>query len=70
MVLKPNTEHDVTKTRAFFKGKHNATLLSRGASPDEIGAAVVFPWNLKLTVDGGMIVGRIYWQIGKAIGNL
>lgn len=43
MVLKPNTEHDVTKTRAFFKGKHNATLLSRGASPDEIGAAFVFP---------------------------
>ena len=27
-------------------------------------------WNLKLTVDGGMIVERIYWQIGKATGSL
>lgn len=78
MALRPNAEHDAAKAKAFFEGNRDATLLSRGADPDEIAAAVMFLLGPEasfitgadLPVDGGMIGGGIYWRIGKATGNL
>lgn len=78
MALRPNAEHDALKARAFFEGNRDATLLSRGADPDEIAAAVMFLLGPEasfitgadLPVDGGMTGGGIYWRIGKATGNL
>ncbi|MBR7652224.1 SDR family oxidoreductase [Brucella oryzae] len=78
MALLPNAEHDAEKTKAFFDGNRDATLLSRGADPDEIAAAVMFLLGpdasfitgADLPVDGGMTGGGIYWRIGKATGNL
>lgn len=78
MALKPNAEHDTVKAKAFFEGNRDATLLSRGADPDEIAAAVMFLLGpdasfitgADLPVDGGMTGGGIYWRIGKATGNL
>ncbi|HWD12259.1 SDR family oxidoreductase [Pseudochrobactrum sp. sp1633] len=78
MALRPNAEHDTAKAKVFFEGNRDATLLSRGADPDEIAAAVVFLLGpdasfitgADLPVDGGMTGGGIYWRIGKATGNL
>lgn len=78
MIMQPNEQHDVVKARLFYEGNRDATLLSRGADPDEIAAAVMFLLGpdasfitgADLPVDGGMIGGGIYWRIGKATGNL
>ncbi len=78
MALRPNAEHDEEKAKAFFEGNRDATLLARGAHPDEIAAAVMFllgpdasfVTGADLPVDGGMTGGGIYWRIGKATGNL
>ncbi|MBP6018918.1 MAG: SDR family oxidoreductase [Burkholderiaceae bacterium] len=78
MILQPNAQHDAEKAKLFYEGNRDATLLSRGADPDEIAAAVMFLLGPEasfitgadLPVDGGMLGGGIYWRIGKATGNL
>jgi 3alpha(or 20beta)-hydroxysteroid dehydrogenase len=78
MIMKPNAVHDAEKARLFHEGNRDATMLSRGADPDEIAAAVMFLLGpdasfitgADLPVDGGMTGGGIYWRIGKATGNL
>lgn len=78
MILKANTVHSAEQALKFHQGNKDATLLSRGAAPDEIAAAVMFllgPESSFITgadlpVDGGMTGGGIYWRIGKATGNL
>lgn len=78
MILRPNAEHDADKARKFYEGNRDATLLSRGADPDEIATAVLFLLGPEasfitgadLPVDGGMTGGGIYWRIGKETGNL
>lgn len=78
MILKANAVHDGEKARMFHEGNRQATLLSRGASPDEIANVAVFLLGpdasfitaADIPVDGGMTGGGIYWRIGKMTGNL
>lgn len=78
MILQANAVHDSEKARMFHEGNRQATLLSRGASPEEIANVAIFllgPDSSFITaadipVDGGMTGGGIYWRIGKMTGNL
>ncbi|WP_218568353.1 SDR family NAD(P)-dependent oxidoreductase [Pseudomonas sp. H9] len=78
MILQANVVHNAEKAQLFHQGNADATLLSRGADPDEIAAAVVFLLGpdasfitgADLPVDGGMSGGGVYWRIGKGTGDL
>lgn len=62
----------------FHESCRRATPLARGAQPDEIANVVIFllgPDSLFITaadvpVDGGLSGAGLYWQVGKATGNL
>lgn len=78
MIHAANAVHDIEKAKLFHEGNRQATLLSRGASPEEIASVALFllgPGSSFITatdipVDGGMTGGGIYWRIGQMTGNL
>ncbi|MFQ0815895.1 short-chain dehydrogenase [Brucella anthropi] len=78
MIHKANAVHDAEKAKLFHEGNRQATLLSRGAAPEEIASVATFLLGpdasfitaADIPVDGGMTGGGIYWKIGKMTGNL
>ncbi len=66
------------RTETFHESCRRATPLARGAQPDEIANVVVFllgPDSSFITaadvpVDGGLSGAGLYWQVGRATGNL
>ena len=78
MTRTPNAEHDAARAAQFYEGNRLATPLGRGADPQEIAQVALFllsPQSSYITaadipVEGGMIGGGLYWQIGLRSGSL
>lgn len=73
---RPEGGLDLAQTQTFFETNRTLTPLSRGGSADEVAGVVLFllgPDSTFMTgtdvaVDGGMIGGGMYCQMGRAVG--